>query len=95
MKSTSLTLITIVRCQGLTQRKATESVWPVVAGGESHLDATLAHSRHPRGPILILRLPVQGWEGSKALSCFEGGLMRGGPIGVEIPMDIRMFILSR
>ena len=56
----------------------------VLADGESS-DATLAHSHHPRGPILTLRPTVQGWEGTDLI--LEWGAERGGS-GVEILMDI-------
>ena len=48
---------------------------------------TLAHSHHPRGPILTLRPTVQGWEGTDLI--LEWGAERGGS-GVEFLMDIHL-----
>ena len=46
--------------------------------GESS-NATLAHSHHPRGPILTVRPTVQGWEGTDLI--LEWGTERGGQWG--------------
>ena len=57
----------------------------LASDGDESSDATLAHSHHPRGPILTLRPTVQGWEGTDLI--LEWGAERGGS-GVEFLMDI-------